>query len=45
MNVTVNQDLTPRELELATVSQLLNREIAQRSAKRNVFFRRGARRD
>ena len=37
MNVTVNQDLTPRELELATVSQLLNRESLS-EAQSEVFF-------
>ena len=37
MNVTVNQDLTPRELEIATVSQLLNRGSLS-EAQSETFF-------
>ncbi len=45
MNVSVNQDLTPRELEVATVSQLLNRESLSEAQSETFFCRRGARRD
>ncbi len=44
MTAIVNQDLTPRELELATVSQLLNRESLS-EAQSEVFFAAVARGD